>query len=336
MRRDRKRAWAVTALCLGGLAACGGQVGVEGCGFLVHVDCPAWWSGGSSPVSASLSPLQQTVQVGGTATFKVTAAGVVDPVYEWRRSSDGGRTFVPIPGADSATYALAGVQLPDDGVLFIVDLYKDGVRVAETTSVALAVSSMPAVVFEDSEFAAADWTADATPVPLPAGAGQTSEQATSGGNPGAFRRMTYALPSGPSFMRVFNTALAAVYDPATQGPLYLIDVAEACSVAAPSPSIAYVDSNLMVEQAGRRYAAKGSTRCGPVGWASVRRSALRIEDLVLVDGPACTVGESCPDFSAAGAPLRFGYFRDAAVAYGNPAGSIVHGIDNWKVTLWRR
>ena len=56
-------------------------------------------------------------------------------------------------------------------------------------------------------------------------------------------------------------------------------------------------------------------------------------DFRLFDGPACATGEACPDFSASGAPMRFGYWR---ASLGNPGGSIAHGIDNWKVTLWKR
>ena len=45
------------------------------------------------------------------------------------------------------------------------------------------------------------------------------------------------------------------------------------------------------------------------------------------------VGETCPDFSASAAPMRFGYWR---ISFGGPGGSIAHGIDNWKVTVWKR
>jgi hypothetical protein len=56
---------------------------------------------------------------------------------------------------------------------------------------------------------------------------------------------------------------------------------------------------------------------------------------VQVDGPACDSGTSCPDFSAGGAPLRFGFERRVVLEVRSPAGSIQHGIDNWKVIVWR-
>jgi len=49
--------------------------------------------------------------------------------------------------------------------------------------------------------------------------------------------------------------------------------------------------------------------------------------------PPCAAGESCPDFSATAAPMRFGYWR---ISYGMTGDTIAHGIDNWKVTVWRR
>jgi hypothetical protein len=31
--------------------------------------------------------------------------------------------------------------------------------------------------------------------------------------------------------------------------------------------------------------------------------------------------------------MRFGYWR---ISYGMPGDTVAHGIDNWKVTVWRR
>jgi hypothetical protein len=65
------------------------------------------------------------------------------------------------------------------------------------------------------------------------------------------------------------------------------------------------------------------------------QSSLAAQDFVLLDGPACGAGDSCPDFSASAAPLRFGFVRNSQALAG-VAGTIAHGIDNWKVTVWRR
>jgi hypothetical protein len=43
--------------------------------------------------------------------------------------------------------------------------------------------------------------------------------------------------------------------------------------------------------------------------------------------------EACPDFSTGASSMRFGYLR---TAYGEPLQSVVHTVDNWTVTVWRR
>jgi hypothetical protein len=63
--------------------------------------------------------------------------------------------------------------------------------------------------------------------------------------------------------------------------------------------------------------------------------SLQAGDFTQVDGPACGSGPPCPDFSAAGAPLRFGFERRVGLPAGLAAGSIEHGIDNWRFSVWR-
>jgi glucose/arabinose dehydrogenase len=57
-------------------------------------------------------PSDQTVPVGGSATFSVTASGTAPLQYQWQR------TGVDIPGATGTSYTLANVSLGDDGATF--------------------------------------------------------------------------------------------------------------------------------------------------------------------------------------------------------------------------
>lgn len=287
-----------------------------------------------------MSPSVSTVQVGGTVTFKVST-NAATPSYQWKRSADRGKTYVAIPGATGASYTLAGAQLTDDQALFLADVSSPGAQPSAialyTRPAVLLVSSMPGVVFEDSEFLPGDWVTAAIADPAQGGPTDVEEQAASGGNPGAFRRMSFLLPAGPSSLRAFNTLQTASYDPAVSGAIYSIDFAEDCLVASVSASVAYVDSGVLVEQGGRRYAAIGSGSCSTTTWTPAAAwPSLTAADLPLIDGPACATGEACPDFTANGAPLKFGFVRGASLAAGKAAGSIVNGIDNWKVTVWRR
>jgi hypothetical protein len=66
---------------------------------------------------------------------------------------------------------------------------------------------------------------------------------------------------------------------------------------------------------------------------SQNTASLRATDFTLSDGPACHAGEACPDFSSQGTPMRFGFWRTST---GQVGASVAHGIDNWKVTVWKR
>ena len=66
----------------------------------------------TSAPSITQHPQDQTVPVGGNATFTVGASGAPPLAYQWQRNS------VDISGATSASYTLTGVQLQDDGALF--------------------------------------------------------------------------------------------------------------------------------------------------------------------------------------------------------------------------
>jgi hypothetical protein len=136
--------------------------------------------------------------------------------------------------------------------------------------------------------------------------------------------------------RMFYTSLVATYDPASQGAIRVIDYAEEGISLQPNV-LTYTDSTMLLEQAGRRYVAVARndvTDFLPTDWSSNQsRASLRATDFSLIEGTACQAGETCPDFSAQGGPMRFGYWR---ISFGVQGDVIAHGIDNWQVTVWRQ
>ena len=150
--------------------------------------------------------------------------------------------------------------------------------------------------------------------------------------------MTFNLSAGASSLRMFNLSSAPAYDPTLQGPIKVIDFAEECSVSSASRAISLVNSSLLLVQGNRQYLTRVLSACSNNnGWNPRQREpSLTSADFVLAAGPACATDEPCPDFSTTAAPMRFGYMRAAAQAAGSPAGVIVHGIDNWQVSVWRR
>jgi hypothetical protein len=92
----------------------------------------------------------------------------------------------------------------------------------------------------------------------------------------------------------------------------------------------------MLEQAGRRFTSHTGDYC--VAWLNMfsKLLSLRADEFVQVDGPACEPGETCPDFSATGAPIRFGLQSHLSHESDDWPGAMTYGIDNWRVTVWRK
>src|SRR6266849_3578646 len=115
-------------------------------------------SGGGSanqPPTIMTPPANQTVAVGQTATFSVTASGTAPLSYQWQNNG------VDISGATSASYTTPAATTQDNGAQF---------RVVVSNSVGSATSN------------AATLTVDSPPV-ANAGADQTIECAGHGGTP---------------------------------------------------------------------------------------------------------------------------------------------------------
>ncbi len=324
------RAFALAVIALLGLLAIvgsGGGVGFPPC------EPPLCGPPPPPPPIATVTPAYVTAQVGTPVSWTVSAQNMSGSLsYQWMRRDAGAANYVEIPGATAASYGLSSVNLGDDGARFLVAVSSSGGFGAQAVA-HLVVSATPGLLFADAEFLPSDWIV--TPVAPPAPAQPPSvltERVDSGGNPGAFRRMSFGLGSAAGSASAIYVWNGAAYDPATQGAVKVIDHAEDCGTVPPS-DLVLTESALVIEQAGRHYVAYPSANCSAAPWSiGVGRASLAAGDFVLVDGPACGSGEACPDFSASGAPMRFGYRR---IVFAAPGASVVHIIDNWRATVWR-
>ena len=327
------------AMGIATLVGCGGSVTAPECSFFSNTCNPKLDQLTFTPTpTAFVLPQRASAQVGDALVVQVIVNNVDQASFQWRRSTDGGQSYQDIPGATGRLLTLTGLNLGDDGALFQVDVRSNGSSVVMAVGGRLAVSAMPPVLFRDGDFPSTDWAAEVIAVPATDGPTATAERATGGGNPGAFRTMTFNLSAGASSLRMFNLSSAPAYDPTLQGPIKVIDFAEECSVSSASRAISLVNSSLLLVQGNRQYLTRVLSACSNNnGWNPRQREpSLTSADFVLAAGPACATDEPCPDFSATAAPMRFGYMRAAAQAAGSPAGVIVHGIDNWQVSVWRR
>lgn len=279
-----------------------------------------------------ITPVQPAAQAGQSIILTAETFNIDPPIrYQWGRFT--GLTFVPIDGERNATLVLNSVLPSQSGLLRVnVEGSKRGQTVWETTD--LFVSSLPPVVLQDSEFQPADWSVSVMD-PAPPAVPHTEERAQSGGNPDAFRKMSQVAPAGLQNLRLLHTYLAGSYDPAVHGAAEFIAYHEDCTVVAANGL--RIDSMVTPEQGMRRFIATiGVDGCSTT-WQPSSRYLKRItaQNFTFIDGPWCIFREPCPDFSAAGAPMRFGYARSTN-NYGATDVSIEHGIDNWRVEVWRK
>ncbi len=334
-RRARRwrSAWLQFAIAALGLVAIVGSGGGGGLDAVCDVYPDSCGPPPPPPPTLGIDPPSVTAQVGSAVSFKaVVANGSGSYSWQWRRSEDGGATFVNIPGANASSYSLASVNLADDGAQFMA-LAWQGVSAALPATAHLAVSATPGIVFSDGQFLTSQWRAAPAIVAGYPTFAHSEEQVPADGHPDAFRRMNVEVAPGSGVSNVSHLRLASTYDPAVQGAIRVIDYAEDC-IQLDASAFTYVESGAFIEQLGRRYfSSRSPVQCSKAGWTRVTLDRLSDRDFEHFDGPACGAGETCPDFSASGAPMRFGYVKST---FGAPGDSAQHGIDNWKITVWRR
>jgi hypothetical protein len=288
-------------------------------------------------LQVTVVPPDLTVQVGSSASFSALPSGNAGGVsYQWQRSNDGGANFVDLPGATTAQLSLPNVNLADDGARFQVVAYITGYEATtRTTALArLGVVSASAVQFQDTEFELADWSVSAY---LPAGATAftvVAQRLPTGGADGAFQRTDFTVPSDTGTVRVLHLSATATYEPAMQGAIYSIDHAFDCAGLVRGTATA-THLRLLIEQNGQRFIGPApTTYCYRPDWSnSVRQLSLRAQDFALLDGTACAAGGPCPDFSVGAVPMHFGL---VSITTSYPSEAAAYGIDNWKVSVWRR
>ncbi len=290
-------------------------------------------------VWVNVEPTTQTAQLGQTVIFRGNVSGTV-PVeqYQWCRYAPGASTCVPIPGATRSTLTIQNVNLADDQARY--ELKVTGSGTSHTDSGKLLVSTAPAVVFQDGEFLEAGWTWSGF---VGGGSGTPSSavrvtRPTSGGNPGAYRAIEYGPLSSGDRMTATHIAQAATYDPGLLGAIYSIDFRAECKVLAGYG--ARMSVGPLLRQGARTYAGHWlyAQNCEEPDWTfdASRGSIVASNFAQILDGPPCGAGETCPNFSASGAPITFGMYTVNDYVDPGPTGVASHGVDNWRVDVWRR
>lgn len=188
-------------------------------------------------------------------------------------------------------------------------------------------SKAGSVTFFDGTFADADWSVQAF-----LDGTVSSLQVGAGGNPGEFRQTEHAnLDTGQSIL-VAHLHAPAVYDPAADGEIAAIDLALDVKFLGGSTGTLQVGYRLLAEQGGSLFVGGASAvAMGPgdgapaASWESFAVPGLVATDFTLLDGSGDL------DFSAAGAPITFGFHTSNTVTLDGT--STLSGIDNWSVAV---
>lgn len=186
-----------------------------------------------------------------------------------------------------------------------------------------------AVTFSDATFTPADWTVTVETLNL--GGSVSVSQVATGGNPGAFRRINDVLASalGQGFSNSvfgFHARNGATWTPSVQGAIAALAYSEDAYRYAGSGVQA---NGVALRQGGVIYYGPGSVTPGTTGvWQNYAWTGLTAANF-----DALAPGVQNPDFSLAGGPIQFGFYRANSTSVGGSGATISGGIDNWNVTI---
>ena len=194
------------------------------------------------------------------------------------------------------------------------------------------------VVFSENTFNNSDW--DLTVRTFFGGGATSATQVNTGGNPGAYRRVTTVVNTGtanPGGVFGFHRRIGAVYDPGTQGAIASVDYSEDARMfsggglgQATGPAI---------RQNGTIYLVRG-LHSPDFAWVYKELNDLQQDDFdeLLTTGMnqggglVLTDDTRHPDFSVEGALIEIGFYRFNSTCANAPY-SIVGGIDNWQFAI---
>ncbi len=172
-----------------------------------------------------------------------------------------------------------------------------------------------AVTFADANFNDPDWSLN---VVASTGGTVAASQTVTGGNPGSYRLVTNqgtTPPAGSVFLAAYHLNSSFVYDPSVMGPIDSIEWNIDYQNFSSGQSLL-----LGIQQGGSFFAAGSfvTTSSGTGSWFNHAPSAFTAGDFT-----------GAPDFSAAGAPITFGF----RTANSGQLGSFEVGYDNISITV---
>ena len=182
----------------------------------------------------------------------------------------------------------------------------------------------------DDTFNDSDWKSSIQQNAADAPSSFVAGQVASGGNPGAFRRVTHRLPRVIGVAHI-NTTERASFQGGIASLDYDFDLAN-FSVPNPASSlpVSYYLALTQESPAGDTYYVSSPSNVIPEGsgWIHYGRKGLTPANFGKVSGP----GPANPDFASSGGKIHFGYYTSNS-NNGPSTLETISGIDNWMVTI---
>jgi len=194
------------------------------------------------------------------------------------------------------------------------------------------------VMLQDGTFSNSDWTA--TTYFQSGSVSGTGAQVVSGGNPGAYRQLTFSWPqiASPSNHTTFVANFGAlVFNPSLSGEILSLQIEY--DLARISGSANFTDTGgyrPVLLQGGNMFilTTGAQSLANNVNWTPHSVTSLSPLDWSPITG----FGSGQPDFSGSGAAITFGY--RVSMGVNCPGGfthcfaeSVASGLDNFKVTI---
>lgn len=197
------------------------------------------------------------------------------------------------------------------------------------TALALCFTSagtLASVVYSDSTFANADWGFEVVNVGTGGSASATQSAAT--GNPGAARRVSIstgaAVGDATYAIHRYGTSLATRYVASTQGAIVSVNFAIDARFVTGTFLGAGQGVYAQAKQGTNIYVAGIGVTGSAGNWVTLSASGLLVSNFIQIAGTTAPL-----DFSATGAPIRFGF----ASANGNGGSAFSTTVDYDNFTL---
>jgi len=189
----------------------------------------------------------------------------------------------------------------------------------------VSLANAGTVTLFDGTFNDADWEVSSAGSSRGGGSGS---QVPVGGNSGAFRRVVNSNGGGGGLTNAWHFYVGMAYDPSVDGAIETLDYSEDTLAIAGSNTV----SRVILRQDGLLYQLEQTYLAGPSSseWVKTNFTGLTATDFALwFNGTLIPTGD--PDFSEAGSPIEFGFFRTQS--FGVFGGAVQTGIDNWQVEI---